>query len=164
MLTPTPAELPLRKAMEARDLAAVMDAFAADAVFRSPLTESFVFQGREQIGALTQIVLDVFEDFHYTTEVQSGTTAFLVARARVGGQELEMVDHLRLDADGKVCELTVFFRPLPATAAALRVLGTALGRRKSPVRGALISGLTRPLGLLTRAGDGIGARLVRPTL
>jgi hypothetical protein len=72
-----------------------------------------------------------------------------------------MVDHLRLNADGRIYEQTVFFRPLPATAAALRALGTRLGRRKSPVRGAIVSALTRPLGFMTRAGDGIGARLVR---
>lgn len=163
-LAPAPAVLPLRKAMEAHDLAAVMDTFAPNAVLHSPLTEKLVFRGREQIEAITRIVLDVFEDLRYTAEVRGEDTAFLVARARVGGQEIEMVDHVRLDPDGKVCELTVFFRPLPATAAALRVLGAGLGRRKSPVRGAIVSGLARPLGFMTRAGDGIGARLVRHTL
>jgi SnoaL-like domain len=163
-LTPAPAELSLRKAMEARDPVAVMEAFTPNAVLRSPLTEKLAFEGREQIGAITRIILDVFEDFHYTTEVRSGDTAFLVARARVDGQNIEMVDHLRLDPDGKVRELTVFFRPLPAAAVALRLLGAGLGRRKGPLRAATISALTRPLGLLIRAGDGIGVRLVRGSL
>jgi hypothetical protein len=38
---------------------------------------------------------------------------------------------------------TVFFRPLPAAAAALRLIGAGLGRRRSAARGALISGLPR---------------------
>src|ERR1700694_675400 len=97
---PTPVELPFRKAMEARDLAAVMAAFAPDAVFRSPFTDKLTFQGREQIGALTEVVLDVFDDLRYTAEVRNGDTAFLVARARVDGREIELVDHLRLDNEG----------------------------------------------------------------
>jgi hypothetical protein len=120
--------------------------------------------GRQQIGTLTQIVLDVFDDFHYIDEARSANAAFLVARARVDGQDIEMVDHIRLDPDGKIREVTTFFRPLPATAVALRLLGAGLGLRKSRIRAAVISGLSRPLGFMTRAGDGIGVRLVRPTL
>ena len=159
-----PAKLPLRIAMEARDLAGVMDAFAPEAIFRSPLTEKLAFKGRDQIGAIAQIVLEVFDDFHYTDEVRSENAAFLVARARVEGQDIEMVDHIRLGPDGKIRELTVFFRPLPATAIALRLLGAGLGRRKSPIRAAIISSLSRPLGFMTRVGDAIGVRLVRPAL
>jgi SnoaL-like domain len=159
-----PAKLPLRAAMEARDLAAVMDAFAPEAIFHSPFTEKLTFRGRDEIGALSQIVLEVFEDFRYTDELRGENAAFLVARGRVDGQEIEMVDHIRLGPDGKIRELTVFFRPLPATAIALRLLGAGLGRRRSPIRAAIISGLTRPLGFMTRVGDGIGVRLVRPAL
>jgi hypothetical protein len=61
-------------------------------------------------------------------------------------------------------DLTVFFRPLPATAAALRLLGAGLGRRRSRARGALISNLTRPFASMSRAADRIGVRLVEPTL
>lgn len=161
---PGAVKLPLRVAMEHKDLASVIEAFAPDAVFRSPLTEKLTFTGREQIGALTQIVFEVFDDFHYTEEVRTADAAFLVARARVGGQEIEMVDHIRLGLDGKIRELTVFFRPLPATATALRLIGAGLGRRKSRTRAAVISSLSRPLGFLTRAGDAFGVRLVRPTL
>jgi len=71
---------------------------------------------------------------------------------------------MRLGPDGKIEEFTVFFRPLPATAAALRLIGAGLGRRKSPARAAIISALARPLAFMTRTGDGIGVRLVRSTL
>ena len=159
---PTLSELPLRKAMEERDLVAATNAFAEDAVFHSPFTDKLVFRGREQIAALTRIVLEDFDDLRYTAEVRTEQTAFLVARAKVDGQEIEIVDHLRLNRDGQVQEMTVFFRPLPAAAAALRVLGAGLGRRRSPTRGAIVSALARPLGLMTRLGDGLGVRLVRP--
>ena len=51
-LAGTPTKLPLRSAMEARDLGAAVDAFAPDAVVRSPLTDKLTFNGHEQIGAL----------------------------------------------------------------------------------------------------------------
>lgn len=154
--------LPIRIAMEARDSAAIVEAFAPDAVFRSPLTGRLTFNGREQIGALVQVVLEVLEDFQYTDELSGRDSAFLVARARVGGTDIEMVDHIRLDQHGKIRELTVFFRPMPAIAVAMRLIGSGLIRPKSRVRAAVISLLTRPLGFLTRIGDPIGVRLIRP--
>jgi hypothetical protein len=150
--------------MEARDLSAVMDTFASDAVLRSPLTSGLTFQGREQIHAVMQVILDVVEDLRYTDELQSPDSAVLVASARIGGSELEMVDHMRFNDSGKISELTVFFRPMPAIAVAMRVIGSGLGRRKSAARGQLISALTQPLGLITRVGDRVGVRLVGPTL
>ena len=156
--------LPLAAAMEARDLSAVRDAFSPDAVLHSPLTEALAFKGREQIGLLTSVLFEVFEDFNYTDGVVNGDVGFLVARARVGGQPVEIVDHLRLGPDKRVEEMTVFFRPLPAAAAALRAIGSGLGRRKSRALGAVISGLTLPLAVMTRIGDKFGVGLIRASL
>jgi hypothetical protein len=159
-----PTMLPLRAGVEARDLAAVVDAFAPDAIVRSPITGALAFEGREQIGALMRVILDVFEDIRYTDEVRSGETALLVASTRVDGTDLEFADHMRLDANGKIRELTVFFRPMPAIAVAARAIGEGLGRRRSPTRGRVISALVRPLILLTRVGDRVATGLVRPTI
>jgi len=150
--------------MEAKDLDAVLDSFAPDAILHSPLTSKLAFTGRDQIGAVTAVIFEVFRDLRYTEEVRRDDSAFLISRALVGDQEIEIADHLRLGPDGKITELTVFFRPLPATTAAMRLIAAGLGRRKSPARAALLSGLTRPLAFLTRSGDGIGVRLVRSTL
>jgi hypothetical protein len=162
--TPTSAKLDLRLAMEARDLAAARDAFATDAVVRSPLTGRLAFRGHEEIVAILAVILDVFDDFHYTDELNCGEHAVLVAKSRVGATEIELVDHLRLDQDGKITEMTVFFRPLPAIAVAMRLIGAGLGMRRGRSRAALISALIRPLELFTRVGDRIGVLLIRPTL
>ena len=162
---PNQAVLPLRAAMEARDVAAVVDAFAPDAVLRSPLTARLTFTGREQIGALAQVLVEVLDDLRYTDEACDGTTGFLAWRARIGGQQIEGVDLLRFgEPDGKIREFTAFFRPLPAAALALRLIAAGLVRRKSPARAMAVSGLTRPLVAMTRAGDPIGVRLVRSAL
>lgn len=161
---PNLAVLPLRTAMEARDTAAVVDAFAPGAVFRSPLTARLTFTGHEQIGALVQVLFEVLEDLRYTDEACHGTTGFLAWRARIGGQPLQGVDLLQFGPDGKIEEFTVFFRPLPATALALRLIGAGLSRRKSPARAAVVSSLARPLAIMTRVGDPIGVRLIRSAL
>jgi len=161
---PKPAVLPLRAAMEARDVAAVVDAFAPDAVLRSPLTTRLAFTGHEQIGALAEVLVQVLEDLRYTDEASDGTTGFLAWSARIGGQEIEGVDQLHFGPDGKIREFTAFFRPLPAAALALRLIGTGLVRRKSLARATVVSALTRPLAAMTRAGDPIGVRLVRSAL
>lgn len=150
--------------MEAGDLNAILDACAPDAVLRSPFTDRLTFSGHEQIRAVSEVILDVFDDLRYTHELCGEEAAFLVGRARIDGHPIEWVDHLRLGPDGRVRELTVFFRPLPATASALRLIGAGLSRPANPARAALISVLSRPLGFMARVGDGIGARLVRPTL
>ena len=163
-LEQTSTMLPLRAAVEARDLQAALDSFTTDAVLRSPITEALTFEGHEQIAAIFRVILDVFQDIRYTDELRSGDTALLIASARVNGTAIEFADHMRLDQWGKILELTVFFRPMPAIAVAARALGEGLGRRKSNARARIISMLISPLILLTRVGDRIAAWLVRPTL
>jgi hypothetical protein len=149
--------------MEARDVAAVVQAFAPDANIHSPLTARLTFTGHDQIGAIISVIFDVFDDLYYTDELHSESTGYLVSRARVDGQDIKIVDLLRLGRDGKIQDLTVLFRPLRASAAALRLLGGGLGRRQSRARGAFISNLTRPFAFMSRAADRIGVRLVEPT-
>ena len=161
---PNQAMLPFRAAMEARDVAAIVDAFAPDAVLRSPLTARLTFTGHEQIGALAQVLVEVLDDLRYTDEACDGTTGFLAWSARIGGQEIEGVDLLHFGPDGKIREFTAFFRPLPAAALALRLIAAGLVRRKSPARAMVVSSLTRPLAAMARTGDPIGVRLVRSAL
>jgi hypothetical protein len=94
----TPRKPALRVAMEERNKAAIVDAFGPDAVFHSPLTEKLAFRGREQIAALTDVILEVFKDFRYTEELLDENSGFLISRAQVGGIEIEMIDHMRLGA------------------------------------------------------------------
>jgi hypothetical protein len=160
----TPRKSALRVAMEERNKAAIVDAFGPDAVFHSPLTEKLAFRGREQIAALTDVILEVFKDFRYIEELLDENGGFLISRAQVGGIDIEMIDHMRLGPDGKIQELTVFMRPLPAATAALRLIGAGFGRRKSWARAMLIFALVSPLAFMTRAGDDIGVRLIRSAL
>ncbi len=115
-----------RKAVEARDHAAMVDAFTDDVVFHSPAL-FHPFEGRETVSALLRILMDVLEDFEYTDELASddGTTG-LVFRARVGDRAIEGIDLLRHDPDGQIDDFTVIIRPMSGLQAAADAVGARL--------------------------------------
>lgn len=154
-------KLQLRVAMEARDHRAVMESFAENAVLRSPFTDNLAFEGRHQLDGLVAVILEVLEDLTYVDELHTDRGAVLIGHARVDGLRVQFCDYLKLRDDGLIEEMTVFFRPLPATAAAMRRIGGGLGRRKNKFRGTLISTMSAPLALMARTGDRLGVRLLQ---
>jgi hypothetical protein len=118
-MIPAMASHPFRTAVEARDRAAMLDALAPDVVLHSPITFK-PFEGREAVGVVLGVVFGVFEDFRYTDElagVGGSDVHGLVFRARIGDREVEGIDLLRDDEDGKVSDFTVMVRPLSAALA-----------------------------------------------
>lgn len=160
----TESATPLRTAVERRDRAALRAAFADDAVLRSPLTNRLQFRGVEQIAVVFDVILEVIEEIEYQDEFRSGESAVLVASARIDGQAIELVDHMRFDSEGRIRELTVFFRPLPASAAAMSRIGAGVAARASLRRARVVSFVARPYVLITKLADRLGAWLVGPTL
>lgn len=123
-----------RRAVEAGDLGGMIDVFREDAVLHSPVSFQ-PFRGRKAIGGLLFVLMEVFEDFRYTDELnaEDGTKA-LVFRAGVGGRELQGVDLLRFDEEGRVRELTVLVRPMSGLEALMEAVGPrleSLGRNTS---------------------------------
>jgi len=85
--------------------------FAEDVSFRSPVVFK-PYEGREAIAMILGAVVEVFEDFRYTDQIESADTAALMFEARVGDRDLNGVDILRFDADGRIRELIVMVRPM----------------------------------------------------
>jgi SnoaL-like domain len=103
--------------------------FADDVVFRSPVVYK-PYEGREALAMVLAAVAQVFEDFRYTGQVESGDTGVLAFSARVGARELEGVDMLRFDEQDRIRELTVMVRPMSgvnALAEAMRAKLEELG-------------------------------------
>jgi len=100
-----------RQAAEAKDFSAVDELFSEDVTFRSPVVFK-PYEGRDALVALLGAVVRVFEDFRYVDQIETGDSAALVFKARVGHRELDGIDHLRFDGEGRVCELMVFVRPM----------------------------------------------------
>ena len=115
-----------RSAVESKDIDRIMARFAPDAVLHSPVTFQ-PFEGPDAIRGLISILLEVFQDFAYTDELDAkdGTKA-LVFRARVGKRDLEGLDLLRFDASGLIRDLTVMVRPRSALEALLAEVGSRL--------------------------------------
>lgn len=115
---------PFRAAIEARDPEAMRACLAEDVVFNSPVAFK-PYVGREAVGGVLGAVAQVFEDFRYTDEFESGDTHALVFEARVGDKAVQGLDLLRNDEQGLIREFTVMVRP----ASGLMALGEAMGPR-----------------------------------
>ena len=104
---------PFRRAAESKDLELMREVLREDVVLHSPILFRG-FEGRDVVVAVLTHVIDTLEDFAYTDELAEGDTVVLRFKAMVGDRELEGIDFLELDEDGRVAELTVFMRPLSA--------------------------------------------------
>jgi hypothetical protein len=120
-----------RRAVEAHSLDEIMAIFAEDAVLHSPIT-FHPFEGRPAIRQLLGILLEVFEDFHYTDElVAADGTRGLIFRARVDGRDLEGIDLIRFDERGLTRDFTVMIRPRSALERLLAEVGSRLAAAKA---------------------------------
>ena len=100
-----------RRAAETKDFSALDELFAEDVVFRSPVVFK-PYEGREAVAMLLTAVAQVFEDFRYTDQVETGDAAALAFSARVGDRELDGIDFLHFDAEGRVNRMEVYVRPM----------------------------------------------------
>jgi hypothetical protein len=116
-----------RAAVEAQDHAGMVEALAPEVVFHSPITFR-PFEGRALVGTLFGVLLETFEDFRYTDELDGDGVKMLIFKARVDDRELEGLDVLRFDAEGKVAEFTVMVRPLSGAMALADAVGKGLER------------------------------------
>ena len=101
-----------RRAVEAGSLEDLLRVFREDAVVHSPITFQ-PFEGKPAIRRLLGIIFEVFQDFHYTDELDAadGMTKVLVFRAKVKDRDAEGIDLIRFDDAGMVRDLTVMVRP-----------------------------------------------------
>ena len=100
-----------RGAAEAKDFSQVAELFTEDVTFKSPVVFK-PYEGREALGMILGAVVQVFEDFRYVEQVETGDTAVLVFEARVGERDIQGVDILRFGEDDQVRELIVMVRPM----------------------------------------------------
>jgi hypothetical protein len=75
------------------------------------------FEGIEAVGVILGHVAEVLEDLTYVDEALGDGTVVLRFKAMVGELELEGIDYLTLDEEGRVADLTVFMRPMKALTA-----------------------------------------------
>jgi SnoaL-like domain len=100
-----------REAAEAKDFSAIDELFTEDVVFNSPVVYK-PYEGRDAVAMILGAVVQVFEDFRYVDQLETGDAAALAFSARVGDRELDGIDFLHFDSDGRVDRMAVYVRPM----------------------------------------------------
>lgn len=119
---------PFRRAAESKDLDLLTETLHEDVVLHSPVLFRG-FEGRDTVATVLSHVAATLEDLTYTNEVTDARTVVLRFKAKVAStsRELEGIDFLELDEDGRVAELTVFMRPFSALTAFNEQMSARLG-------------------------------------
>ena len=104
---------PFRVAAESKDVELMTETLREDVLLHSPILFRG-FEGREMVGQVLTHVAATLEDLTYVDEIAGEDSVCLRFKAKVGELELEGVDYLQLDDEGRVADLTVFMRPLSA--------------------------------------------------
>jgi hypothetical protein len=121
-----PEPHPFRRAAEAKDMDLMREVLAEGCTFHSPIVFK-PYEGRDMVLLILANVAEIFEGFHYLDEARGDGTLVLRFGAKVDDKfEIEGVDYLTLDADGKVTDLTVFMRPQKAVLAFNEIMGARL--------------------------------------
>jgi hypothetical protein len=117
---------PFGAAIEAGDEDAALATLAGDVVFRSPAVHT-PYQGKETVEGILRLVATVFENFRYTNEWRDGRTTILFFEANVGARELQGIDILEENDEGKIVTFTVMIRPLSGLQAVAQTMAERLG-------------------------------------
>ena len=117
---------PFGQAIEASDETAALATLADDVVFSSPAVYK-PYHGREQVEQILRLVTTVFENFRYTNEWRDGRATILFFEANVGDRDLQGVDILEENEDGKIATFTVMIRPLSGLQAVAATMAARLG-------------------------------------
>jgi hypothetical protein len=154
--TPTPT----RVAFEARDHDALVAALAPEVVLHSPIIE-VPFTGIDEVGELFGVLMEQLWPIEYLDEIP-GDPHVLHWTGEIKGQRIDGIDLLRFDDQGRVSEMTVFFRPLAGVATFLGATGPKLGRKRGgPLRGALIAAGGAPANAMMKASAAAAPTLLR---
>ncbi|MEC3915827.1 nuclear transport factor 2 family protein [Nocardia sp. CDC160] len=120
---------PFRKAIEARDEAAVEALLADNVVFTSPVAFK-PYPGKAITAAILRGVMRVFEDFRYVKEIGADDAVdhALVFETTVNGKRITGCDLIHLDVDGKIDEFMVMVRPLSGAQALAEAMAAQFDR------------------------------------
>jgi hypothetical protein len=128
-----------RAAFAEKDPDALIDTLAPDVVLHSAVTAA-PFEGRAVVGDTYRSVIESFEEFRVVDVFEDGDTHAFFWEGRMGGRFVSGADRVRVDADGKIREITVLGRPMSGVATFLTEIGPRLARRR---RGGLVARLLR---------------------
>jgi ketosteroid isomerase-like protein len=112
-------------AVEAKDADAILACMTDDIRMHSP-TKMTPFEGQQIVRFLFGHLMEVLEDFRFTTLVEEGDTAVLFFACAIGGRPAEGCDVLTFREDGQIQDFKVLIRPLRAVERLNEIMGERL--------------------------------------
>jgi hypothetical protein len=103
-------------AMRNKDLEAMLTHMADDMILNTPL-HAEPFRGKAKIRPVVENLLRVVDHFDFREILQGPQHVAVFFTITAGAVVLDGMDYLRLDATGRLQEMTVLWRPLPAVIA-----------------------------------------------
>jgi hypothetical protein len=115
-----------RAAVEQGNVDQVHELFREDAAFRSPVLFK-AYEGRDQVLKVLRAaerVLGIGDSFRYVHQLEDprDRVAMLEFATEIDGKQIEGIDKLTFDEDGRITELKVMIRP----ASALQLVGAKM--------------------------------------
>ena len=101
------------KIVATRDLVSLPEVLATDVAIGAPPYWDKL-RGRDLVAHLLGIIVNTVEDFTYHREWVMGGELALEFTGRVKGLDLQGIDLITLDAEGRVSNLDVLMRPVNA--------------------------------------------------
>jgi len=124
--TPMSEHHPFRQAIESGDVELLRDTLHEDVVLHGPVLFR-PFTGRDTALQVLANVNDILTDVSYTHEATEPGAVALRFRAQVGDREVEGINFLEVDEDGRVRTVTAFMRPMSALNAFSQQMAERLG-------------------------------------
>jgi ketosteroid isomerase-like protein len=103
-------------AMRSKNADAMLSHMADAMVLRTPL-HAEPFRGKAAIRPVVDALLQVVDRFDFREILQGPAHVAVFFAITVGELTLDGMDYVRLDATGRLQELTVLWRPLPSVIA-----------------------------------------------
>lgn len=152
-------EHPFQAAWRTRALDPWMEMLAPDVVLRSPVLRA-PFTGHAAVRELYGVLFEVFGRMEVTSELRDGDSHAFRWRGELAGHQIDGIDLLRYDAEGRIAEIAVMIRPLVDIGVFAAAVGPALAAKRSPFRGLLVSVLVWPLKAMLAVADLVSTRLL----
>ena len=115
-------------ALASKDVEKYSAWFADDLKLYTPIYEEPMI-GKQVASQMLPVVFSIFENFHYPDVISGQRTHALVFRAEVDGIQMEGVDYVRTDDEGRVTEFSVMMRPLKAITALTKAIAIKMQGR-----------------------------------
>ena len=115
------------------DTDALTQVLAEDVAIAGPLSDE-PLTGREAVTAAIQDLSAVATDLSYKEALSGETHHAAFFQLQIDDTTVDGMDYIRLDADGKIAEITIFWRPLPSAVEMQARLATRSGSQPCELR------------------------------